>query len=143
VMLNPASVSLIAASRPPAITIHDWWCYLVVAAGGGKVVVDEAPSVLYRQHADNLIGAQLSLLRRAIAALQRGPRVFMTVLRAHVDALCARPELLDARAREDLAIIAAALQGGPMRRIAALRKLHLRRQTWYETLLFQCWFLCG
>jgi hypothetical protein len=142
-MLNPAAVALIAASHPPAITIHDWWCYLVVAAAGGQVVADQTPSVLYRQHADNLIGAPLSLLRRAIAALQRGPGLFMGMLRAHVDALSAQPDLLDARARKDLAVLAAALRGGPVRRIVALRKLRLRRQTWYETVLFQCWFLCG
>src|SRR5205823_6058969 len=50
VMLNPAAAGLVAASHPPPSTWHDWWSYLTVAAAGGRILVDDAPSVLYRQH---------------------------------------------------------------------------------------------
>ncbi len=40
---------------------HDWTAYLVATALGGKIWFDEIPSVLYRQHADNVIGSNVSL----------------------------------------------------------------------------------
>ena len=35
---------------------HDWWCYLIVSAAGGKIIFNEKKTVRYRQHNDNLIG---------------------------------------------------------------------------------------
>ena len=56
VMLNPDAVRLIAASREPPATLHDWWAYLVVTAAGGRVLIDDEPTVLYRQHGGNAVG---------------------------------------------------------------------------------------
>lgn len=49
------------------VPYHDWWTYLIISAYGGKIYYDSYPTVAYRQHRDNLIGANLdwrSLLRR-------------------------------------------------------------------------------
>ena len=143
VMLNRPGARLVAASRPSTGTLHDWWAYLVVTAAGGRLVQDEEPVVLYRQHKLNLVGAPASMTSRAIAALRRGPSLFMTVLREHVAALLAQPELISERARIELASLDRALRSSPWRRLAALRMPGLRRQTWPETLLFRCWFLIG
>jgi len=40
---------------------HDWWTYLVIAGSGGNIFYDPLPSVRYRQHSKNLIGANSSL----------------------------------------------------------------------------------
>lgn len=40
---------------PRGVFFHDWWLYLVVSAFG-TVVYDVQPSLLYRQHATNVIG---------------------------------------------------------------------------------------
>ncbi len=143
VMLNRAAALLVAASRPSTGTLHDWWAYLLVTAAGGRLIQDEAPVVLYRQHGQNLVGAPASMARRALGALRRGPVVFMTVLREHIAALLAQPELISARARADLAILDHALRGSAACRVAAMRMPGLHRQTWPETLLFRCWFLIG
>jgi hypothetical protein len=143
VMLNLAATRLVASSRPAAASLHDWWCYLLVAGSGGGIVQDDEPVLLYRQHSENLVGAPLSLARRAVAALQRGPAVFMGVLRQNVTALAAQPELLSAAARADVARLDAALRGGWSARLAALRLPGLHRQNWPETLLFRLWFLVG
>jgi hypothetical protein len=143
VVLNPAAASLVARSIPPAASLHDWWSYLVVAASGGHVIADATPTVLYRQHGSNLVGAPASTWRRARAAMQRGPGVFMTVLRGHVAALLAHPELLSAEARRVLPILDRALRSGPLGRARALRLPGLNRQTWSETMLFRWWFLVG
>ena len=39
--------------------MHDWWCYIVVSALG-EVVFDAWPSVKYRQHSNNAVGAVTS-----------------------------------------------------------------------------------
>lgn len=143
VMLNQAAARLVAGSRAPPSTLHDWWCYLVVAAAGGRLIMDETPVVLYRQHPGNLVGAPRSLTRRAVAAMRRGPGVFMAVLRHHVAGLQAQPHLLCPEAARALDEIDAALRSGPARRLAALRLPGLYRQTWQETLLFRIWFMVG
>ncbi len=143
VQLNRAAVQLIASSQPPPTSLHDWWCYLVVAAAGGRLIADETPTVLYRQHPGNVVGAPPSMRRRAVAALRRGPGIFMRVLRGHVSALRAQPHLLSAAAAADLEVIDTALQSRFRQRIGALRLGGLTRQTWPETLVFRCWFLIG
>lgn len=67
----------------------------------------------------------------------------MTVLRRHVAQLQAHGELLSPHGQHDLAIIAAALQQGPLARWRALRLPRFRRQTRRENLLFRLWFLFG
>jgi glycosyltransferase involved in cell wall biosynthesis len=140
-MLNRAAIQLIAASRAPATTLHDWWCYLLVTAAGGVALFDSTPVVLYRQHGQNLVGAPASWLRRVAGALHRGPQAFMNVLRNNVAALAEQPQLLSEQAREQVATIARALDGGALRRLPVLRMRGLVRQTWSETALFRLWFL--
>jgi hypothetical protein len=141
IMLNNAAARLVAASQAPAATIHDWWCYLVVSAAGGRLLIDDTPVVLYRQHGGNLVGSPVGARRRAIAAIQRGPGVFMGLFRAHVAALSQQAALLSPRARRDLARIEAALRGGLWERLRVLLMPNLRRQTWHETFLFRLWFM--
>ena len=142
VVLNRPAAEMVAASIPPSSTLHDWWSYLVVAASGGRIVADQEPTVLYRQHGANAVGAPPSNLRRAVAALRRGPGAFMAVLRAHVSALQAQSGLLSPEARRTVDAVAVGLAGGPMARLRALRQ-GLLRQTTAETWLFRCWFLVG
>jgi glycosyltransferase involved in cell wall biosynthesis len=142
-MLNRAAIRLIAATSAPAATIHDWWCYLVVSAAGGQVLVDATPLVMYRQHDNNLVGAPSNDFRRAIAALRRGPSTFMTVFRQHIQALQAHADLLSPHARRELAAIELALGNGALTRIRFLLGHRLLRQTWHETLLFRVWFIFG
>ncbi len=142
-MLNLAAVRLVARSRPPPVTLHDWWSYLVVAAAGGEILADPEPAILYRQHGGNFIGARGAWLTRALGAICRGPRPFMHVFRAHLAALAATPELLSAEAAAALATIATALEAPPWKRLPALALPGLYRQTALETFLFRLWFLLG
>lgn len=143
VMLNPEAKALLAGSVEPPDTQHDWWAYLVVSAKGGLVLVDEQCTVQYRQHGSNAVGVPLSSRRRVVAALRRGPRVFMHMFRQHSRALLAQPQLLSAEAEASLHDIDTALSGGLLRRLAALPQLRLRRQDFGETQLFRLWFLLG
>ena len=59
ILLNQAAARLARTeaargSRPPS---HDWWLYQLITGCGGTVIRDPEPTVLYRQHGDNLVGA--------------------------------------------------------------------------------------
>ncbi len=143
VMLNFAAARLVAASKPSTATQHDWWCYLVVTAAGGKLIQDSEPVILYRQHAGNAVGAPRSMAHRAVGVLKRGPQAFMEVLRQNVAALASQPELLTGRARAEVLLLQDALRGNTRRRVSALRLAGLVRQTWLETMVFRAWFILG
>jgi glycosyltransferase involved in cell wall biosynthesis len=69
-VLNRAALDLAQAARSEAgkVVVHDWWLYQLITGSGGTVLYDEAPTLLYRQHGGNQIGANASLrarLRRA------------------------------------------------------------------------------
>jgi Glycosyl transferase family 2 len=143
VMPTPDAVRLIAASREPPLTLHDWWAYLVVTAAGGRVLIDDEPTVLYRQHGGNAVGVPLSPWKRATAAVRRGPGVFMRTFRQHTVALSEQPELLSPAAKDALGMISEGLLDGVAPRLRALRHPGLRRQSFAETQLFRLWFLLG
>jgi glycosyltransferase involved in cell wall biosynthesis len=143
VMLNAAAIALVAASEPPTKTWHDWWCYLMVTAAGGTVLRDDRGVILYRQHAENVVGAPLSAPRRAWAALRRGPGAFMAVFRANVAALTEQAGLLTPAARRDLAVVNAGLKGGLAARWRALRLPGFVRNSAAQTVLFRLWFMIG
>lgn len=144
VMLNPAAKRLIADSRAPNGTLHDWWSYLLVGAAGGRLIADPVPVVLYRQHGENAVGAPHSVLRRGLMALKRGPDTFMSLFRVHVAELTAQSAVLSPQARADLAMLLASLRGNRLVRLQAMRRLpQLTRRTRLETLLFRLWFLIG
>lgn len=140
-VMNRAAAALVAGMKPPEHTVHDWWSYIVVSACGGRIIFDARPQVLYRLHPHNLIGSAHSMPGRALAAIRRGPRVFMTMMRRHVDALAGHAAQLTPQARHELRIIQSALQGGIRARITALRCNRFRRRTATENLLFAYWFL--
>lgn len=143
VVLNAAAIALVVASEPPAETWHDWWCYLMVTAAGGRVVRDDRGVILYRQHGENVVGAPISAPRRALAAMRRGPAAFMAVFRANVEALAAQSALLSPTARQDLTVIHRALQGGVLARARALRLPGFVRNSPTQTALFRLWFMIG
>ena len=143
IMLNRPAVALISASRPPVVCMHDWWCYLLVAAAGGQILCDTEPVVLYRQHGANVVGAPASRLRRAIAALRRGRTAFMTMFRGNVTALLDHREMLTASAQIQLSQLDEAMRRGPLARLSLLRMPGLVRDTRLENWLFRLWFLLG
>lgn len=56
VMIN-RSLCQLAIPFPPHVIMHDYWLALVAALGGTLAFVDK-PTILYRQHGDNSVGAR-------------------------------------------------------------------------------------
>ncbi len=68
IAMNPAALELVRLTgHAERIYFHDWWIYLVVTAFG-RVVADETPWILYRQHGRNVVGRGPGL-RRYLANL--------------------------------------------------------------------------
>lgn len=94
-LMNRSTVALMRRiGQNIDIVNHDWWTYLVVTGCGGQVVYDPHPALLYRQHGQNAVGANLG----ALARLQRARQLIGGRLRdwndKNLPALCAIRELL-------------------------------------------------
>lgn len=72
---------LIKTSRINTIVSHDWWVYIVVTGCGGVVIYDETPTIKYRQHGQNIIGANNNFSAR----VKRLKGVFGGVFRQWID----------------------------------------------------------
>jgi glycosyltransferase involved in cell wall biosynthesis len=87
VVLNARAVeAMVALPLDVAIAFHDWWALLITTGVGGAHFVDPRPSVLYRQHDKNIVGAASGMARkrRNMSALM-GP--YQERLRNNIDAL--------------------------------------------------------
>lgn len=71
-VMNPAAVALVRRANRCAgpVVMHDWWVYLLITGAGGTVVFDPRPSLFYRQHGQNVIGARTGLDDRGASLLR-------------------------------------------------------------------------
>ena len=65
---------LVVAGADVDVPSHDWWLYILVTGSGGVVKYDPVPRISYRQHGENLVGANKSWTARwsRMAQLLRG-----------------------------------------------------------------------
>jgi hypothetical protein len=70
IVMNRALRELLLLGTPENAGMHDSWTYLVASAFG-KVVYDDQPSIAYRQHSGNLIGAPSGSMARWIRRIRR------------------------------------------------------------------------
>lgn len=136
ILLNPAAARLVeAASRDvERVVVHDWWVYQLVTGAGGQVVHDDRPTLLYRQHGVNQIGANdtasarlkrvRQLLRGSFRAWNETNARTLSDLQAHLT-----PEN-----RQALADFSEMRHGSLPARLAALRRLGPYRQSVASTL---------
>ena len=75
-VFNYAAAKVIApeSNQLLHVSMHDWWAYQIVSGVGGVVIYDETPFINYRQHGNNLLGANTGLVSRIrrFARLMRG-----------------------------------------------------------------------
>jgi hypothetical protein len=59
VVINKSLLSMLKINQVNTrnLVMHDWWVYLV-ATRFGQVIYDQEPSMLYRQHGGNVVGAK-------------------------------------------------------------------------------------
>lgn len=141
ILANPAAARLLVQAARRVLTLeklpvaHDWWAYQMVTAGGGSVIFDPCPAVLYRQHAGNAIGANAG----ARAALARLRRVWTGTsargARANLAALLVVEDLLTPEARALVRTMEALnTASGAAARLRLMREMGLYRQSHLGTL---------
>ena len=140
VVINEAARRDILATPAPANLFHDWWSYLVVTAVGGAVIFDRRPSILYRQHGLNAVGARLGFWKRFVAFKRRGYAPFMRIFFANSRALLEHPRLtMDAETL--LRRVASLPKGSALRKIRLLNALNFYRQRHLDNVALKLWFL--
>jgi glycosyltransferase involved in cell wall biosynthesis len=137
-MINRALAQL-ASPIPQEAIVHDWWLALVAAALGRIVCIAE-PTVLYRQHGGNQIGAiawdTAHLVRKAATAFDRRPVTEnMRRAAAQAQALLQRyGRQLSAQQRKTVAAFAALPTSGFLQRRWHIARYGFLRTGWIRNL---------
>ena len=144
ILLNAAARDLLArASAQTEFVSHDWWAYLIVTAAGGIVRYDPRPLVRYRQHAANLVGANVSWRARIsrLGRLFKGD--FAGWTDRNLDGLAVNRDLLTEDAAACVDLFTKGRQGNLFQRLGGLRKSGVYRQTLAGTLGLYLAFILG
>ena len=129
-VLNRAALDILQDSAPRAagIVSHDWWAYQLITGAGGTVRYDQTPTVLYRQHGQNLIGAN-DTLAASFSRMKRLVRgQFQQWNAANAKALERARPWLTAEAIETLEHFQSARQGSLPNRLRSLHRSGIKRQ---------------
>lgn len=132
IVLNPAAAELarVAAQRVQAVYAHDWWLYLLITGAGGRVVFDNgAPSLLYRQHDSNVIGAGQGITQQIARKVLVMKGAFSERLQSNLTALNQTRDLLTEDVRIALDQFATARSAGFLARLAGLHRVKPYRQS--------------
>jgi len=60
-VFNNHAIELLRSAGELKVVSHDWWAYILISGAGGKIIYDSKPSLLYRQHDSNVIGANQTI----------------------------------------------------------------------------------
>lgn len=134
-VFNEAARELLRRTDPLApIVTHDWLAYLAVTGCGGTVVYDPWPSVRYRQHGGNAIGAgegmaaRLGRMRGVWSGRHRG------WYDGNIRAIAPLRDALTPASLRTLDAFVAARRQPLLARLGAYRRCGLYRQTRLQTL---------
>lgn len=134
-VFNQAARRLLRLAGPHVqVATHDWWTYLLVTGCGGRVFYDPAPTVRYRQHGLNLVGAGngWSAWLYRVRLLFQGRFVKWTD--QHLAALRRIEHMLTPQNKSLLAEFAQARQSTVLGRFTSLRRTGVYRQTLFDNL---------
>lgn len=139
-VLNRAALDLVqeTARHAQNVPAHDWWIYQIVSGAGGIVCYDHMPLVLYRQHPDNQVGANDTMLASFVRLIKLLRGRFRQWNADNIAALEASNHWLTPDARETLAAFRAAREGSLLCRLSAMRDAGLFRQTWRGQIALWC-----
>ncbi len=70
-LLNRAAID-VCLPIPSYAVMHDWWCGLRILQARGKLLAIRTPSLLYRQHSGNVVGAKRWGLVSVMGKLLKG-----------------------------------------------------------------------
>ncbi|MEM6891831.1 MAG: glycosyltransferase [Pseudomonadota bacterium] len=88
IVMTPRALSLaneIQPSEPPPF--HDWWLYALFSGMNCNILCDRKPQVLYRQHSEASLGANIGIMARLKRMRLIGDGTYRQWLREHHAAL--------------------------------------------------------
>lgn len=133
-VMNKAAKRLLArAPDDIALISHDWWAYQVVTGSGGIAFYDPLPSLKYRQHRNNLIGANRGFWQRYLRATAFANQRMKYWNEVNIYTLDKMRDLLSAPALSTLDDFAAARRSMLLSRIFFLWRSGVYRQNVHET----------
>lgn len=116
------------------IVSHDWWAYLLVTGVGGTVLYDMSPSVLYRQHGANLIGANSGMRARIVRLRMMTTGRFRDWNNRNIAALESLRSCLSAESLQTLEQFKKARESKGLTRFVWLYRSRVYRQTCWGNL---------
>ena len=129
-VFNHATRKLLCqAGKDIEVVSHDWWAYLFVSACGGQVHYDPHPSVRYRQHATNLVGANNSWRARLFRMRLLAQGRFKKWNGINIQALQRLEHVMTSENRHTLNLFAQAREHSVFRRLICLKRSGVRRQS--------------
>ncbi|QHF01847.1 glycosyltransferase [Pseudomonas asturiensis] len=111
------------------VVAHDWLTYLLVTGCGGRVIYEAAPSLDYRQHGANLIGANVSARDRMMRVYKMLSGRFMQWNDSNLSILHTFEHVLTEENRYVLACFERSRSQGVLGRVRAFREAGVYRQT--------------
>lgn len=127
--------------KPKLLSIYDWWIYLLVAAMG-TVIFEKEPSVVYRQHGNNVVGCEKNKIKLLIARCRRCLRNDNEIgkqLKGFYTSY--QKEIPDVYRKELKRFLE--YQSSLKKRFIYIFTSKIYRQTIMETLVFKCLYLLG
>lgn len=133
-LMNNNAADIMRKAGPMQVISHDWWAYMLISGAGGRVIYDDYPSLLYRQHGNNQIGANTSWAARAkrLGLLLSGS--FREWNNINVNALLKVKYLLNKENQAILDKFENSRNGALLSRVVGLWKLGIFRQTFLGNL---------
>jgi len=112
-----------------SVISHDWWAYMVISGCGGRVFYDAWPSLRYRQHDTNLVGANSSWFSRFVRLRMLWRGRFKHWNDLNLEALHQNKNKLTPNNAEILECFSSARKLKLIPRICGIRKSGVYRQT--------------
>jgi glycosyltransferase involved in cell wall biosynthesis len=136
-VFNQATKQLLEQAGSQKVVSHDWWLYQIVKGAGGIFYYDPKPKLLYRQHANELVGGNQSFKGKIDRMLYVLNGRFKNWNDINYTALCNIRHLLT-KDSQDILEIFGKFRGAKLKdRIRLLEVCGLYRQTWRGT--FNLW----
>ena len=120
------------------IVSHDWWVYILVSGCGGRVIYDAHPTILYRQHQNNIIGANKSIVARLSRLHGVLDGRYKKWIQMNLEVLNIMDIELTRENKSILNSFVSARQSGFIKRVWIFSKIKLYRQTVLGSLAFLC-----
>ena len=129
IVFNRATRNLLASVPDAEPVSHDWWVYQLVTGAGGRFIYDPLPTVLYRQHDNNIIGANMGWSARLARGRMALNGRFRTWREQNVVALSQAEPFLSIEAKATLATFLGVDSKRWTDRLASVYRSRVYRQT--------------